>query len=178
MELDASLFWLALALTPGLASRLSARLLREFGSPDAIFRARLMELEGCNLPAPVAQAVFKKEAFKRAQKRADGNTQHRQVPAHQLDRARISTDPAANLRPAGIVVRSRRSSSAEPAEHCYCGNPAADALWDADGGASWPRPCGAGTRNCQRDGARNRCHRSSRGDGGEWTRRRSPWHGH
>src|SRR6266852_901960 len=68
MELDASLFWLALALTPGLASRLSARLLREFGSPDAIFRARLMELEGCNLPAPVAQAVFKKEAFKRAEK--------------------------------------------------------------------------------------------------------------
>ncbi len=68
MELDASLSWLALALTPGLASRLSARLLREFGSPDAIFRARLMELEGCNLPAPVAQAVFKKEAFKRAEK--------------------------------------------------------------------------------------------------------------
>jgi len=68
MELDASLSWLALALTPGLASRLSARLLREFGSPDAIFRARLMELEGCNLPAPVAQAVFKKESFKRAEK--------------------------------------------------------------------------------------------------------------
>ena len=68
MELDASLSWLALALTPGLASRLSARLLREFGSPDAIFRARLMELEGCNLPAPVVQAVFKKEAFKRAEK--------------------------------------------------------------------------------------------------------------
>lgn len=68
MEQDASLSWLALALTPGLASRLSARLLKRFGSPDAIFRAPLTDLEGCRLPAPVAQAVFKKEAFKRAEK--------------------------------------------------------------------------------------------------------------
>ena len=68
MELDSSLPWLALALTPGLASRLSARLLKRFGSPDAVFRARLTDLEACSLPAPVAQAVFKKESFKRAEK--------------------------------------------------------------------------------------------------------------
>ena len=68
MELDSSLSWLALALTPGLASRLSARLLKRFGSPDAVFRARLTDLEACRLPAPVAQAVFKKESFKRAEK--------------------------------------------------------------------------------------------------------------
>jgi DNA processing protein len=75
MELDSSLPWLALALTPGLASRLSARLLKRFGSPDAVFRAPLTDLEGCRLPAPVAQAVFKKEAFKRAEKelKATGN---------------------------------------------------------------------------------------------------------
>jgi DNA processing protein len=68
MELDSSLSWLALALTPGLASRLSARLLKEFGSPEEIFRAPLHRLENCNLPAPVAQAVFKKQSFKRAEK--------------------------------------------------------------------------------------------------------------
>ena len=68
MELDASLSWLALALTPGLASRLSARLLREFGSPEEVFRAPLPRLEACNLPSPVAQAVFKKQSFKRAEK--------------------------------------------------------------------------------------------------------------
>src|SRR5438270_9266796 len=68
MELDVSLSWLALALTPGLASRLSARLLREFGSPEGIFRARLPQLEACRLPAPVAQAVFKKQSFGRAEK--------------------------------------------------------------------------------------------------------------
>src|SRR5712664_216283 len=39
MELDASLSWLALALTPGLGSRLSARVLHKFGSPDGVFRA-------------------------------------------------------------------------------------------------------------------------------------------
>jgi DNA processing protein len=68
MELDSSLSWLALSLTPGLASRLSARLLRRFDSPESVFRASLAELESCNLPVSVAQAVFKKEAFKRAEK--------------------------------------------------------------------------------------------------------------
>jgi DNA processing protein len=68
MEPDSSLFWLALALTPGLAARLSARLLKEFGSPDEVFRAPLRRLEACNLPGQVAQAVFKKQSFKRAEK--------------------------------------------------------------------------------------------------------------
>jgi DNA processing protein len=68
MELDSSLSWLALALTPGLACRLSARLLREFGSPEEVFRAPLTGLEACHLPASVAQAVYKKQSFKRAEK--------------------------------------------------------------------------------------------------------------
>ena len=72
MELDASLSWLALALTPGLASRLSARVLRKFGSPDGVFRASLADLESCKLPAQVAQAIVKKESFKRADKELDG----------------------------------------------------------------------------------------------------------
>jgi DNA processing protein len=72
MELDASLSWLALALTPGLASRLSARLLRKFGSPDGVFRASLPQLESCHLPAQVAQSLVKKEAFNRAAKELDG----------------------------------------------------------------------------------------------------------
>jgi DNA processing protein len=75
MELDSSLSWLALSLTPGLACRLSARLLKRFGSPDGVFRASLAQLESCNLPAQVAQSVVKKEAFKRAEKelKAAGN---------------------------------------------------------------------------------------------------------
>ena len=72
MELDASLSWLALALTPGLASRLSARVLRKFGSPEGVFRAPLPALESCQLPAAVAQAIVKKESFKRAEKELDG----------------------------------------------------------------------------------------------------------
>jgi DNA processing protein len=72
MELDASLCWLALALTPGLASRLSARVLRKFGSPDGVFRASLPQLESCHLPTQVAQSLIKKEAFKRAAKELDG----------------------------------------------------------------------------------------------------------
>jgi DNA processing protein len=72
MELDASLSWLALALTPGLASRLSARVLRKFGSPDGVFRASLTDLESCKLPGEVTQAIVKKESFKRAEKELDG----------------------------------------------------------------------------------------------------------
>jgi DNA processing protein len=87
MELDSSLPWLALALTPGLASRLSGRLLKRFGSPDAVFRAPLTDLERCSLPAPVAQAVFKKESFKRAEKELNA--------ARNIDRCRLInwTDP-------------------------------------------------------------------------------------
>src|SRR4029077_14099409 len=66
MQSDASLSWLALALTPGLASRLSARVLRRFDSPDGVFRATLPDLESCHLPAQVAKVIVKKESFKRA----------------------------------------------------------------------------------------------------------------
>lgn len=72
MQLDASLSWLALGLTPGLASRLSARVLKRFDSPEGVFRASLRDLESCHLPAPVAQSIVKKEAFKRAEKELAG----------------------------------------------------------------------------------------------------------
>jgi predicted Rossmann fold nucleotide-binding protein DprA/Smf involved in DNA uptake len=48
--------------------RLSARLLKEFGSPDEVFWAPLPHLQRYNLPTAVAQAVHKKQAFKRAEK--------------------------------------------------------------------------------------------------------------
>ncbi|MGC0778569.1 MAG: DNA-processing protein DprA, partial [Candidatus Acidiferrum sp.] len=71
MELEASLSWLALTLTPGIAARLSARLLREYGSPEGVFRAPLTGIEACNVPAPAAQGIFKKQLFWRAEKEAD-----------------------------------------------------------------------------------------------------------
>jgi DNA processing protein len=67
VDLDASLPWLALRLTPGLGSRLSAKLLRQFGSPEGIFRASLTELEACRLPAATAQAVASRSAFRDAE---------------------------------------------------------------------------------------------------------------
>jgi DNA processing protein len=68
MQLDGSLSWLALGLTPGLASRLCARVLRQFGSPESVFRASLSDLEACRLPSETAQAVLKRKAFSRAEK--------------------------------------------------------------------------------------------------------------
>ena len=68
MDLDHSLSWLALRLTPGLGARLTGKLLRQFGGPEEIFRASLTELEGCQLQAAVAQAIFAKSAFRGAEK--------------------------------------------------------------------------------------------------------------
>ena len=68
MDLDHSLPWLALRLTSGLGARLAGKLLRQFGSPEEIFRASLTELEACQLPVAAAQAVFSKAAFRDAQK--------------------------------------------------------------------------------------------------------------
>src|SRR3989475_968749 len=68
MELDASLYWLALSLTPGIAARLSGKLLRQFGSPEGVFRTSLTEWEPCHLPAPAAQAIAKQTARRLAKK--------------------------------------------------------------------------------------------------------------
>jgi len=61
MHSDDYVGWLALALTPGLGARTAGKLLREFGSPDAIFNASLTALEGQRLPAAVAQALHSRQ---------------------------------------------------------------------------------------------------------------------
>jgi len=71
MQLETSLSWLALTLTPGVATRLSARFVREFGSPEDVFRAPLRRIAACNVPAPAPQAIFKKQMFWRAEKEVD-----------------------------------------------------------------------------------------------------------
>jgi DNA processing protein len=68
MQLDHSLSWLALTLTPGLAARLCARVLQRFGSPEGVFRASRADLEACQLPTEAAQAVEQRKAFPRAEK--------------------------------------------------------------------------------------------------------------
>lgn len=71
MELDLSLDWLSLSMTPGLGSRLIGKLLRQFGSPERVFRASLTELEACQLPAAPAQAIASRNAYKEAEAELD-----------------------------------------------------------------------------------------------------------
>jgi len=68
MHADDYVGWLALALTPGLGARMAGKLLREFGSPDAIFSASLTALEGQRLPAAVAQALHSRRPISDAAK--------------------------------------------------------------------------------------------------------------
>lgn len=68
MDSSQYLGWLALALTPGLGARMAGKLLREFGSPAAIFNASLTALEAQRLPAAVAQAIHGKQPLSLAAK--------------------------------------------------------------------------------------------------------------
>jgi DNA processing protein len=68
MHADDYLGWLALALTPGLGARSGGKLLREFGSPDAVFNASLTALEAQHLPAAVAQAIHSRQPLSAAAK--------------------------------------------------------------------------------------------------------------
>jgi DNA processing protein len=68
MEPDRYLGWLALALTPGLGARTAGKLLRELGSPEAIFNASLTALEAQRLPAAVAQAIHSRQPLSSAAK--------------------------------------------------------------------------------------------------------------
>ena len=68
MRSEDYLAWLALALTPGLGARSAGKLLREFGSPDAVFNASLTALEAQRLPAVVAQAIHSRQPLSAAAK--------------------------------------------------------------------------------------------------------------
>ncbi|MGH9864053.1 MAG: DNA-processing protein DprA [Candidatus Acidiferrales bacterium] len=68
MEPDQYLGWLALALAPGLGARMAGKLLRAFGSPDAIFNASLTSLEAHQLPAAVAQGIHSRQPLSAAAK--------------------------------------------------------------------------------------------------------------
>src|SRR5271163_4709981 len=68
MHSDDYVGWVALALTPGLGARTAGKLLREFGSPDAIFNASLTALEGQRLPAAVAQSLHSRRPLSDAAK--------------------------------------------------------------------------------------------------------------
>ncbi len=67
-DTDQYLGWVALALTPGLGARMAGKLLRQFGSPEAVFNASLTALEGQRLPAAVAQAIHSREPMSAAAK--------------------------------------------------------------------------------------------------------------
>jgi DNA processing protein len=68
MQPDRYLGWLALALTPGLGARTAGKLLRELGSPEAIFNASLTALEAQRLPGAVAQAIHSRQPLSSAAK--------------------------------------------------------------------------------------------------------------
>jgi len=78
---EEELHWLALRLVPGLGNRLAARLLNAIGSPAAIFRASVTELESLGAPSHVVRALSTGTVFEEAAREAE---QARQVGASFL----------------------------------------------------------------------------------------------
>jgi DNA processing protein len=68
MDDDEVLYWLALTRVEGLGVRGAHRMMEHFGSPRAAYSASLTELEGCGIPAHVAQAIFAQAGLKDAEK--------------------------------------------------------------------------------------------------------------
>ena len=68
------LYWLAVVRVEGLGVRGAHKLVEHFGSPQAAYMASLTELEGCGLPARVAQAVFAQAGLKDAEKEIEAAT--------------------------------------------------------------------------------------------------------
>lgn len=65
------LHWLAFRLTPGLGPKKAGELLARFGSPVAVFRATVSELEAAGLPGTVARSVASGCAFEDAAEQHD-----------------------------------------------------------------------------------------------------------
>jgi DNA processing protein len=60
-------YWLALARVDGLGVRGAHKLIEYFGPPHAVYGASLNELEGCGLPARVAEAISAQSGLKEAE---------------------------------------------------------------------------------------------------------------
>jgi DNA processing protein len=71
---DEELHWLALRMAPGLGTRRAGQLLERFGSPMAIFRASLSELEAAGLNGGLARSIASGCSFEDA---ADQQTRMR-----------------------------------------------------------------------------------------------------
>jgi len=64
-------YWLALGRVDGLGVRGAHKLIEYFSSPQAVYHASRTELEGCGLPARVAQAIFAQSGLKEAEQEID-----------------------------------------------------------------------------------------------------------
>jgi DNA processing protein len=54
---DEELHWLALRLVPGLGTRSAGKLIAQFRTPQAVFRASRTELQGAGLSGALAQSI-------------------------------------------------------------------------------------------------------------------------
>jgi hypothetical protein len=142
---------------------MAGKLLREFGTPEAIFNASLTALEAQNLPAPVAQAIHTPSSERcGARTRAGGIIP---LPADQL---------VGGLLPAALREGQCRAPG-PPFDRHGGSAPPPDALRQLNGRTPGPGLGGARTGGSQRPCARNRLLRPIKGPSSpqrQWQRQR------
>ena len=149
---EEELHWLALRLVPGLGNRLAARLLNAIGSPTAIFRASVTELESLGVPSHVVRALSTGTVFEEAAREAE---QARQLGASFLtihDSAYPKILKEIFDPPLLLYARGDVSLLGELAVGIV-GTRRPTAYGESDGGAPRHGSCGPRSGNRQRHGA-------------------------
>ena len=156
------LHWLALCLIPGLGTVKAGKLIAQFRSPQAIFRASRSELESHGLSGSVAQTIASgctfDDAVDQQQKMLESGAAL--VP---ISDASLSGAAARDLRSAHRAVRARPSGAAAIHHAGSGGYQASYRVWNGGGRASGRRSGASGTHDCERHGARHRYRGPSRG---------------
>jgi DNA processing protein len=66
IDSEEELHWLALRLVPGLGTRRSGQLIKQFGAAEAVFRASVSELTAARIPGAVARTITSGCTFEEA----------------------------------------------------------------------------------------------------------------
>ena len=97
MQLDTALPWLALCLTRALASRLCARLLKHFGSPEARIESAAEAIASMRAACRNSAGRLQKRWIRTGRKGIGRDPRNSGLPALKLDRAGVPANFAANL---------------------------------------------------------------------------------
>ncbi len=102
--------WLAISLTPGLGPTKARKLVEHFGTPEAVFRASLTELESTGIQAISAQSLATGKSAELAREEI-ARAAAADATVISMDDPYVSAATEGNLRSASDSAGTRQSGS-------------------------------------------------------------------